>query len=183
METIAPLGGDNAAVLFRIDPYMAKRLSRADLGLIETLNQQCTEFFMLQNGLPPSEADAREVFEKFPAGCNAEDKLAIGLFDCRDTMVGMFDIVRGYRLATDWYVGLALITPDCRGNRLGTTAHQALAEYARRAGAEKLLIAVLKANHRARRFWKNLGYRKVKDYPPRQIGIRIPALTEFEFDL
>jgi RimJ/RimL family protein N-acetyltransferase len=82
-----------------------------------------------------------------------------------------------------WYIGLVLIAPDCRGNRLGTTAHQALAEYARRAGAEKLLIAVLEPNHRARRFWQNIGYRKVKDYPPRQIGIRIHALTEFQFYL
>src|SRR3979490_1827680 len=139
METIAPLRGDNAAFLFRIDPYMAKRLSQADLGLIETLNQQCTEFFMLQNGLPPSEADAREVFEKFPAGCNAEDKLAIGLFDCRDTMVGMFDIVRGYRLATDWYVGLALITPDFRGNRLRTTPPPGVTQHCPRGGAQKHL--------------------------------------------
>jgi len=47
----------------------------------------------------------------------------------------------------------------------------------------RLLIAVLEANESARRFWLRLGYHKVKDYPPRQFGKCLHALTEFEMVL
>ena len=39
------------------------------------------------------------------------------------------------------------------------------------------------ANESARRFWLRLGYRKVRDYPPRQFGQRLHACTEFELIL
>jgi RimJ/RimL family protein N-acetyltransferase len=173
----------NTEILFSVGQFSARRLVLENLPLIELLNKQCSDAFLFQNGTLPTEADARDTFDQFPAGCEAEDKLVIGLFDPQNRLVGVFDIIKGYRKLDEWYIGLALIVPDARGKGLGTLAHSALADYARSQGVKRLLLAVLQENHRAREFWLRLGYRKLKEYPARQIGHREHAVTEFDFDL
>jgi GNAT superfamily N-acetyltransferase len=64
-----------------------------------------------------------------------------------------------------------------------TEIHNEFVSYARRAGALRLLLAVLEENESARRFWLRLGYRKVKDYPPKPFGNRFHACSEFEMVL
>jgi RimJ/RimL family protein N-acetyltransferase len=172
---------DAVELLFIVDRFSARRLIPEHLPLIENLNEQCIEAFMFQNGAPPTEADALETFEKFPSGFRAEDKMPIGFFNEHDRLVGMFEILKGYRNPKEWYIGLALITPDERGKGLGTNAHSALADCARRVDVKRLLLAVLQDNLRARKFWLSLGYRILKEYPPRQIGKRTHAMTEFAF--
>jgi RimJ/RimL family protein N-acetyltransferase len=172
---------DPAELLFIVDRYSVRRLRRNHLPLIETFNEQCCEAFQFQNGTPPTKADALETFEKFPPGYKAEDKFAIGIFNEHDRLVGLFDILKGYRKTEEWHIGLALIIPDERGKGLGTNAHSALADYARRADVKRFHLAVIQDNHRARKFWLSLGYRKIKEYPPRRIGERTHAITEFEF--
>jgi hypothetical protein len=52
--------------LFKTAHFAAELLSLRDLDLVILLNDTCCDFFLLQNGQPPSEADAREVFESVP---------------------------------------------------------------------------------------------------------------------
>jgi RimJ/RimL family protein N-acetyltransferase len=174
---------EGSRILFRVDRFFARRLYPENLPLIELLNKQCSDAFLFQNGTLPTEAEAREAFDQFPPGCCAEDKLVIGLFDEQSQLVGMFEILQGYRKPDEWYIGLALVAPEERGKGLGALAHVALADYARSFKVKKLVLAVLEGNQRARKFWLRLGYRKTKDYPTRQIGERAHALAEFEFDL
>ncbi len=65
-------------ILFSIGRYRARRLWPMDLPLIRTFNQQCSDFFMLQNGTPPNEVEAEEVFNEVPPGRRVEDKLPTG---------------------------------------------------------------------------------------------------------
>ena len=76
-----------------------------------------------------------------------------------------------------------LLAPGSQGQGFGAEIHNEFVSYARRGGSQRLLLAVLEANESARRFWLNLGYRKIKEYPPRQFGQRLHALTEFEMIL
>lgn len=64
--------------LFETAHFTAELLSAADLDLVIRLNESCSDFFFFQNGLPPSEDDAREVFEFLPPQCNEVTKLPIG---------------------------------------------------------------------------------------------------------
>jgi RimJ/RimL family protein N-acetyltransferase len=169
-------------ILFGTGRFTAEVLSAADLDLVIQLNKTCSEFFLFQNGLPPSEDDAREVFEQAPPQCDRAQKLPIGIFHS-ERLVGVLDVLRGYRTRSDWYIGFLFLTPSFRGQGFGTEIHSEFVSYARNAGAHRLLIAVLEANESARRFWLRLGYRKVKDYPPRQFGKCLHALTEFEMTL
>jgi RimJ/RimL family protein N-acetyltransferase len=148
--------------------------------LVILLNNACRDFFLLQNGQPPSEVDAREVFESVHPQCSEAIKLPIGIFDQFGKLVGLIDVLRGYRTRSDWYVGLMLLAPAFQGQGFGTEIHNGFVNYARREGVQRLLLAVLEANEPARRFWLRLGYRKVKDFPPRQFGNCLHGLPEFE---
>jgi RimJ/RimL family protein N-acetyltransferase len=169
-------------LLFETANFTAQLLSVADLDLVIQLNKNCSDFFLFQNGLPPSEDDAREVFEFVPPQSNGSTKLPIGIFHS-ERLVGVLDILRGYRTSSEWYIGFLLLAPSFRGQGFGTEIHNEFVGYARSAGARRLLLAVLEANESARRFWLRLGYRKVKDYPPKPFGNRFHACTEFEMAL
>lgn len=167
-------------ILFKTAHFTAEGLSSADLDTVILLNNACRDFFLLQNGQPPSEVDAREVFESVPRQCSAAIKIPIGIFNQFGKLVGLIDVLRGYRTRVDWYIGLMLLEPSFQGQGFGTEIHNEFVSYARREGARRLLLAVLAANESARRFWLRLGYRKVRDFPPRQFGKCLHGLTEFE---
>jgi RimJ/RimL family protein N-acetyltransferase len=167
-------------ILFKTTHFTAEGLSPADLDLVILLNDASRDFFLLQNGGHPSETDAREVFESAPPQCPGATKLPIGIFDQFGKLVGLIDVLRGYRTAFDWYVGLMLLAPAFRRQGFGTGIHDEFVNHARREGIHRLLLAVLEANESARRFWLRLGYRRVKDFPPRQFGKCLHGLTEFE---
>lgn|GEM_PF-242826 len=169
-------------ILFETKHFTAELLSAADLDLVVQLNTSCADFFLFQNGLPPSVADAHEVFESVPPQAVGATKLPIGIFQSAE-LVGVIDVLRGYRTGSDWYIGLMLLAPHFRGQGSGTEIHTEFVGYTRGAGTQRLLIAVLEENESARRFWLRLGYRKVKDYPPRQFGNRLHACSEFELVL
>jgi len=168
--------------LFETARFTAELLSVADLGLVIQLNNTCTDFFLFQNGAPPGQGDAREIFEQVPSQSTGVTKLPIGIFNS-ERLVGVLDVLRGYRTNSEWYIGFMLLAPSFRGQGLGTEIHNEFVRYARSAGAHRFLLAVLEANESAQRFWLRLGYRKIKDYPPMQFGKCLHALTEFEMVL
>lgn len=169
-------------VLFTAEHFTAELLSVADLELVIQLNDTCSNFFLFQNGLPPGEDVAREVLEQVPPQSTGVTKLPIGIFHS-ERLVGVLDVLRGYRTGLDWYIGFMLLAPSLRGRGFGTEIHNEFVSYARSAGARRLLLAVLEGNESARKFWLRLGYRKVKDYPSMQFGKCLHAVTEFEMVL
>jgi RimJ/RimL family protein N-acetyltransferase len=169
-------------ILFETARFTAALLSAADLDLVIQLNKSCSDFFLFQNGLPPSEDDAREVFELVPRQSNGATKLPIGIFHS-EHLVGVMDVLQGYRITSEWYIGFMLLAPTFRGQGMGTEIHNEFVGYARRAGAHRLLLAVLEENESAHRFWLRLGYRNVKDYPPKPFRNRFHAWAEFEMVL
>ena len=173
----------NRKILFKTAHFTAQLLSPADLDLVILLNDACRDFYLLQNGLPPNEADAREVFAAAPPHCHGASKLPIGIFDQTDKLAGMIDVLRGYRTESDWYIGLRLLAPAFQGQGFGTEIHHELVNCARSEGIQRFLLAVLEANESARKFWLRLGYHKVRDFPPRQFGDCLHGLTEFEMIL
>jgi RimJ/RimL family protein N-acetyltransferase len=169
-------------ILFETARIKAEILSAGDLDLVIRLNETCRDFFFFQNGLPPSENDAREIFEFLPPQSDGVTKLPIGIFNS-GKLVGVMDVLRGYRTSSEWYIGFMLLAPSVRGQGFGSEIHNEFASYARRQGTHRLLLAVLEANESARRFWTRLGYNEVKDYPPRNFGKHLHACTEFELIL
>jgi ribosomal protein S18 acetylase RimI-like enzyme len=73
-----------------------------------------------------------------------------------------------------------LVAPTSRNVGLGRQIHVAFESYTFKCGTQRLLLAVLEKNTVARRFWAKLGYRQVKDHPPKRYGCRVHACTEYE---
>jgi RimJ/RimL family protein N-acetyltransferase len=169
-------------ILFKTEHFTAELLSPADLDFVIQLNKTCSDFFLFQNGLPPGDNDARAIFEFVSPQAHGATKLPIGIFDS-EHLIGVVDVLRGYRTSSEWYIGFMLLVPSFRGQGFGAEIHREFVGYARSAGAQRLLLAVLEANESAQRFWLGLGYRKIKDYPPMQFGKCLHALNEFEMVL
>jgi RimJ/RimL family protein N-acetyltransferase len=102
---------------------------------------------------------------------------AIGVFDSDNTLI---DGLHHYRAECQRWIGLMLLAPGSRNAGLGTQIHGAFANYASECGAKQLLSAVLEENTATHRFWSKLGYRKVKDHPPKRYGFNVHASTEYE---
>ena len=166
--------------LFRIGIYRTRLLWPTDLPFIRTFNEQCSDFFVLQNGAPPNEAEAEEIFNEVPPGRRVEDKLSIGIFDSDCTLVGLIDALRNYRIEFEWWIGLMLVAPASRNTGLGRQIHDAFENYASTCGAKRLLLAVLEKNTGAHRFWSKLGYHKVIGSSAQALWCRVHACTEFE---
>jgi hypothetical protein len=77
---ITHLYSSRRRLLFETANFTAQLLSVADLDLVIQLNKNCGDFFLFQNGLPPSEDDAREVLESVPPQSDGAAKLPIGIF-------------------------------------------------------------------------------------------------------
>ena len=167
-------------ILFSTGNYLARRLCPADLALVLTFSQRCSDLFMLQNGTPPNGAEAEKIFIEAPPGRKIEDKLPMGVFDSNNEMVGLLDVLRDYRIKFEWWIGLMLLVPSSRKAGLARRIHDAFESYAFRSGAQRLLLAVLEENTEAHRFWTKLGYRAVKNHPQKRYGSRVHACTEYE---
>jgi RimJ/RimL family protein N-acetyltransferase len=55
----------------------------------------------------------------WPKNCH----LPIGIFDQFGKLVGLIDVLRGYRTASDWYIGLMLLAPAFQAQGFGTEIH------------------------------------------------------------
>jgi hypothetical protein len=99
-------------ILFTAAEYYGRLLGQGDLELINNFNEKCLDFFMLQNGMPPTQADALELLDAVPQDRKVDDKLPIGIFDSREgELVGVIDVLRNYRIGGDWWIGLILLAP------------------------------------------------------------------------
>ena len=174
---------NSAESLFCIGSYHARRLRQVDLPLVWTLNEQCSDFFVLQNGAPADEDEAQKIFSEVPPGRSVDDKLPIGFFDSNGALAGLIDTLRNYRVDFDWWISLIVLAPALRNAGLGSALYGAFENYALKSGAKRLLLAVLDDNIRAQRFWSQHGFRKVKHHPPQRYGNRVHACIEYEKSL
>lgn len=145
-----------------INGYRLELLSAKNHKIVEALNEKCADFFILHDGVLPSEKDANEIFTALPPNKNYEDKFVFGLYRPDDELVGIIDIVRDFPTLGEWTLGLMLIDPQERGNGLGKMVHEALVRRALDLGAKSFRIGVVEENKKGFHFWSGLGYKKVK---------------------
>ncbi|MGL4337015.1 MAG: hypothetical protein ACRCST_08960 [Turicibacter sp.] len=61
-----------------------------------------------------------------------------------------------------WMIGLLLLSPNERNNKLGKIVHEEIKKYAVTQLADTLRIGVLEQNDKGLKFWKSIGYQHVK---------------------
>lgn len=146
-----------------VNGYKIKSLSTYDFNDVEKLCENCSDYYILVDGVLPTIKEVNEIFTDLPPNKSYEDKFVLGIFTNNDKLVGLVDLIRDFPTVGEWMLGLMIIDADERGNGLGTIAHKALNEWAISLGAKTFRIGVVQENYGALKFWTGLGYIKIKE--------------------
>ncbi len=136
---------------------MIRPLTRADEAAVWSLLQAAADYVRLERGQDPDAALLKEVYTDAPPGLSPDESYRVGLYDST-TLIAIADMSFGYPEADDCYLGLMLLRPAARGQGHGAGLLRHLEAVARDRGAKRMLLAVLNANPRGRRFWESQGF-------------------------
>ena len=145
-----------------INGYQIKSLTNDSYHVVEKLCRKCSDYYILHEGILPSQKQIDEIFFTLPPDKNCEDKFVLGIYRI-DGLIGIIDIIRDFPTIGEWMIGLMLIEPEERGKGLGAIVHKALADWAMGLGAKSFRVAVVEENLKGIHFWSALGYTKIKE--------------------
>lgn len=156
------------------DGCRLRQLSERDLGAVQHLCEQCSDYFLLHEGTPAPSDAAAEIFSALPPGKVRKDKFVFGVEKPDGTLAGIVDLVRDFPEKGVWMLGLMLLAPEERGKGTGKAVHEALTQWSKALGAKTLRIGVVSENKKGAHFWNSLGYRK-KDAAVLKVGTKTHA--------
>jgi RimJ/RimL family protein N-acetyltransferase len=142
--------------------YKLKIITYDSIELLKSLCEKCIDYYGSYYGQYNITDVAKEIFEDIPPNKEYIDKFVFGVFN-DDELIGIIDIVRDFPIDEEWIIGLMLINPNERKNKLGTKIHNSLIKWATNLGAKSFRIGVIKDNYVAMKFWSGLGYKKIKE--------------------
>lgn len=134
-----------------------RRISIIDEKVIAELLSKCHDYFQMVSGRKPNQEDISDFFNSLPPNKTLDEKCSLGLYQ-NNKLEGVVDIILGYPEPTIAYLGLLLINPKQRGHGLGKQIHSMLSEWLENNGITTIRLGVLESNHRAIRFWEQIGY-------------------------
>jgi ribosomal protein S18 acetylase RimI-like enzyme len=141
---------------------VSKPLTAADRGRLEILCRECTDFFELVEGQPGGTETAAEILGPLPSNVTSGAKSIFGL-ERGNELIGAVELLAGFPLPNEWYVGLLFLRPDARGAGAGTIVWENLRKRMKTKGAVAARLIVQKQNPEARRFWERQGFAVEKD--------------------
>lgn len=159
-------------------PMAARQLMKSDAAMVQVLCDESVDYYQLVYGGPASANEGLEILTELPPGKPSEDKFVFGFF-AGNRFVGVLDLVRDFRSAGEWYLGLLLLTPDARGHHHGSLILDATFHWLRHKAARSIRLACAEQNEQGRRFWERHGFRSEATFPPRQLGSRQTVLMEY----
>lgn len=142
-----------------------KLLSPSDSPAVFDLYVRCHDYFILQDGEPASIADAEALFTDVPPGKRPEDQFVLGVYRGR-RLCAVALLLTDYPEERDWYLGLLLLDPAIRRKGIGQEIYAAIERWSTAQGARRMLLAVLKDNEAALRFWRASGFDPVRSVGP-----------------
>ena len=146
-------------------------LSEADCPEVAGLYARCADYFLLQDGVVPTLADAHELFTEVPPEKDAHDQTVFG-WRSGDGLYAIAAILRDYPCDGTWYIGFMIVDATQRGRGLGRSIYAAIEDWAAARGARELRLAVLEANEAGERFWRSLGFGEFRRVGPDTFKMR-----------
>lgn len=158
-----------------------KALNRSQLREVAEVWQAAEDYARLEGGVDfDATESAKEFFDALPPGKTYADKRTLGVYKA-DPLVGLVDLAENYPVKGTLFLGLLLLVPAARGQRLGNHIHQSIIQMARRENYEKVRLAVLESNPRALKFWRSQGYKILKQ--TKSLDSRANPVYLMELDL
>jgi GNAT superfamily N-acetyltransferase len=152
---------DQDQILAGQEACTIRQLSGADEDILQALCLRCADYTRIVEGREPPDDAAKEILDALPPGKEYEDKFVLGAFARDGTLIAVIDLVRDYKSAGEWMIGLLMIDPVWRGSGLGTHLHTYIRERVLAAGGGRLRIGVVAKNTGALHFWTKTGYREI----------------------
>ncbi len=156
--------------LFAVPGYHTHLVGENDMGALQRLLEKCNDYMLLVDGHPAGPSAAVTLISERPEGKAVEDKVVLGIFSSNKELVGVLDAVKDYPRVNDWWIGLLLIDPIYRNQKVGKMVVDSFAKWAGRQGAKWIFLGVVEANENAYRFWRAAGFSESVRQPPKQFG-------------
>lgn len=121
------------------------------------LAMRAADYVTLEVGYAPDAAYIRDFFTATPPDLGPECLIHLGVME-GPAMVGMLCIAEGYEYPDDWWIGLMLLDPAFRGQRIGSRVMGLVKGRAKDCGVNMIKLAVLEANPRGLKFWRREGF-------------------------
>lgn len=128
------------------------------------LAMRARDYVILEVGSAPNDDYIHDFFTAVPPGLGQDSLIHYGVME-GPAMVGMICIAAGYEYPDDWWVGLVLMDPAFRSQRIGHRVMEMVKARAATQGVNMLKLSVLCANPRAVRFWHREGFVHHRDAP------------------
>jgi GNAT superfamily N-acetyltransferase len=147
------------------------RLLPTDAADVASLFARCADYFLLQDGVPPTLSDAHALFTDLPPGKALQDQ---AVFGCRDKggLYAIAAVLRDYPAEGSWYLGFMIVDPRWRGRGVGASFYRTIQAWAVAAGATELRVAVIEDNEPGARFWRALGFVEARRVGPDRFKTR-----------
>ncbi len=145
------------AISTGIGTLLIRQLDSSDGADLQALCQRCHDYFELVTGHPVGPAEAQSLFSSLPEGKTYEDKFLLGVFR-GSAVVGVIDLIRGWRRNTSWTLGLLLLDPAVRSHGVGRAIVDELDRWVSSEGGLVMRLGVVERNARAVDFWRRMGF-------------------------
>ena len=132
-------------------------IADADLVTVHEFYALTPDYWQLAEGQEPGLQKAKDFFTDTPPNCDQKVSLRLRLFlDSR--LSGLAELSFGFPIANAADIGFMMLGPWARNRRNGRKFLKYIEECARQTKGEKLFLAVLEINPRARAFWGREGF-------------------------
>jgi len=138
--------------------YNIKQLSGNDEMDVQDLCERCSDYSELIEGRPPEKDAGKSILFDLPPGKELKDKYVFGVYKENGILIAVIDMVKDYKEAGEWIIGLLMIDPSERGNSLGRKLHNLIKNWVLEEHGKVLRIGVVEENNRAYKFWCEMGY-------------------------
>lgn len=129
--------------------------------------QAATDYHLLVEGAPPTDAHVEEFFTSVPDGYTTEDLFPLG-FRVDDKLIGVASVLRRWNAPNKAIIGLLVFEPQWRGCGVGRTAVRHIEALAHTwPGIDQLRIAVVRTNGDALVFWRKVGFAETGEIKPK----------------
>lgn len=141
--------------------YDIRLLSGSDGNEVQALCESCSDFFELTYGRQPEKCAGNSILFELPPGKALKDKYVFGVYNEKNVIIAVIDMIKDYKVTGEWIIGLLMIEPSERGNGLGRELHKFILNWVSEENGSKLRIGVVEENHRGYKFWCEMGYAEV----------------------
>lgn len=136
-------------------------------GAVDAVLQAATDYHVLVEGAPPTEAHVDEFFHALPAGYTADDFFPLGFYIDGEA-VGVGGVLRRWNAPNKAIIGLLVFAPQWRGAGRGRAAVAHIEALARSwPGIDRLRVAVVRTNAVALHFWRKVGFVDTGEIKPK----------------